>query len=210
MSLSGIYNARRCQMKEISLLNKCVEDPRVLRTAISGMTPYLMSGSHLTYKQEALNKGSFRAPLRSGFTLIELLVVVLIIGILAAVAVPQYQKAVARSRGMEDLVLGKAIVTAQKVYFLANGHYATDLAELDIELSEQLITRHGIMMFDDENPRTFLYSSVAGLAWDFGYRGRSSCIANPDNAIANYVCQRLTGSQADQANNHNYYRLKFS
>lgn len=68
----------------------------------------------------------------NGFTLIELLVVVLIIGILAAVAVPQYQKAVVKSRLVAAITYVKAVKDAEEVYYMANGSYTNDMTNLDV------------------------------------------------------------------------------
>ena len=57
---------------------------------------------------------------RSGFTLIELLVVVLIIGILSAVALPMYKRAVANARAAEAITVGRSLVNAIKEAQLAN------------------------------------------------------------------------------------------
>ncbi len=76
--------------------------------------------------------------MKKGFTLIELLVVVLIIGILSAIALPQYEKAVEKSRVAEARIMLKAIHQNKQLCFLEFGEDSTEcnnlLEHLTIEL----------------------------------------------------------------------------
>ena len=69
-----------------------------------------------------------------GFTLIELLVVVLIIGILAAMAMPQYFKAMERSRMTEAVILLANMAQAQQRKYMQTNAYAKNFSSLDVTL----------------------------------------------------------------------------
>ena len=69
-----------------------------------------------------------------GFTLIELLVVVLIIGILAAVALPQYQTAVNKSRYAGLMPLAKSVKDAEEAQLMATGRYTSNLEDLSVQV----------------------------------------------------------------------------
>ncbi len=69
-----------------------------------------------------------------GFTLLELLVVVLIVGILAAIALPQYQMAVMKSRYSAMMDIVNAINDAEERYYLVHDKYSETFDGLDIDL----------------------------------------------------------------------------
>jgi len=68
----------------------------------------------------------------AGFTLIELLVVVLIIGILSAVALPQYQAAVDKARYAKIIPMTRTLKDAAEVYYMANGTYPALIDMIDV------------------------------------------------------------------------------
>ncbi len=126
--------------------------------------------------------------MKKAFTLIELLVVVLIIGILSAIALPQYTKAVAKSRVAEVLLLGRSIVKAQQIYKMANGTYATSLDDLDIgypcTMSEYSGSGTGVLgTLTCTHSHGFLYESFVSLYADkvdgfwinFSFAGSATC-----------------------------------
>ena len=100
----------------------------ILRSRCSESQPYI--NKRLRYPIKTLGYGT--GYFKKAFTLIELLVVVLIIGILAAIAVPQYQVAVGKTRAMNLYTLLKSFQKAEQVYYLTNGKYTQNADELDI------------------------------------------------------------------------------
>ena len=138
-----------------------------------------------------------------GFTLIELLVVVLIIGILSAVALPQYQKAVMKTRFATMKPLVQHIVHAQQVYYLANNTYASTFEELGIEMGTGSGS-HRTLPWGTCSVNTqyaFCKNTQLDMSYWGDYTGKRSCIVytEADTSSARHrLCQAETGKSASQ------------
>ena len=133
-----------------------------------------------------------------GFTLIELLVVVLIIGILAAIALPQYQKTIEQARSREALVNLKTLVEAATLYKLEHGQGVTSIDKLDVAVSNSPFFNYSVNR--TSNDRGF---EVIATRKDEGknnlkyyiyydYEGNMHCVTKND--AANPSCLHLCKS----------------
>ena len=97
--------------------------------------------------KKALYQGDIMKKKNKGFTLIEMLVVVLIIGILAGIALPQYNKAVEKARLSEGLLYVKTIEDTIQRYILSNGYPSESVCLSDLPFDIEL---SGVELYEDE------------------------------------------------------------
>ncbi len=145
----------------------------------------------------------------TGFTLIELLVVVLIIGILSAVALPQYQRAVDKSRYVQVMTMSNSLSNAAEVYRLANGEFPMTFEDMDIEFKGELSTDKTTLKLNGYVCRWYVKSASGSKDSifcrrtegnrDYGYRimfepsglKKVYCVAATADDQSNQLCKSL-------------------
>jgi prepilin-type N-terminal cleavage/methylation domain-containing protein len=162
---------------------------------------------------------------KKAFTLIEMLVVVLIIGILAAIALPQYMKAIARARMSEMLSVIKIVYRAQELHKLVEGSWTPDLNNLDIDGLTNCTISESSSKCDLGNVRVsyfsidYSYGTAHYLqVWNIKYtdslpvleayssKNMLECLTGGDEKKAK-ICQMY--SSTTRPNSPNYYILDF-
>ena len=152
------------------------------------------------------------------FTLIEVLVVVLIIGILAAISVVQYQKSVLKSRFTALMPITKALYEGNELFAMSSGKYTDKLENLDISttggvsgstanINGSIVTlgvnnRHTYVKATRENFDNNLIMFQKGSRY---FPGEIHCEAKDGKILANWLCEKeLGGEKLDRSLTEGY------
>jgi len=157
---------------------------------------------------------------KSGFTLIELLVVVLVIGILASVALPQYQKAVDQSRFTQLVTAATSLKQAEERLYLASGKYTNSINDLDIKFNtanlqiglptpEPTLNNPAIVWVKDTRmPGVAVYFGMEFSSNNF-WNNRRMCYAYKTSPRGIKLCQNIAKKKTADMEDSGFYKYSF-
>ena len=157
---------------------------------------------------------------KKGFTLIELLVAVLIIAILTAIAVPQYQKAIMKTKYTTARHYAKIMGRAVDFYHDATGGWPTRIDQLDVDLPGEHYWGTYIFFkdiescyiwYDGNGNNGYIGCGISDLTHRYRFQQEPKtevCKATKTNKLANEICQAETGKKIPDSsgdiNTYNY------
>lgn len=158
-----------------------------------------------------------------GFSLLELLVVILIIGILAAVALPQYKLALLKSKYSNLKVYVENMYGSVQRYYLTHNEWPTKIEELDVDIPGQIMWENYIFVQGSSETTCFIWYNANGdggtvgcqfkifgekMRYDHSFQNsdRRACYpgTNDNNSIQAKLCQIETGKKTSSGGWYNY------
>lgn len=143
--------------------------------------------------------------MNKGFTLLELLVAVMIMGILAAIAIPQYSRSVRRAEMIEGLSQGKTILDSALRFKAANGLPPSTFSQLDVGFdginAESASMTEGNFTYILNHDSITVQSNLGGyylemefpIVTDAGVTSAIFCCPNPGDKNGAWLCKSVSG-----------------